>query len=608
MPEVGLPIRRWRVENFKSIERADLALAGLTVIVGANSSGKSSILQSILLAAQAAQARGTGSAYPLNGPLVQLGDYADVKSTFAPKSAPVRIGGVFDLTSSERWTADVRRRRLSASRHQGDDEQPYFVEWALDLHGQAQPGSAEMRAVTLEYRQQAEHTSRQPLFRLDAKKRRIASDSDLYRPDRIVGPVNAGIHLPFRYDIAGDVAAFWAGRVKGIRESKQDIDGVSLVAGFPSTYLTKSVENRELARVWLLRALGQLSAKERLQSTPVEDPQGAMKRLLDLAAKDISSWQKLPTSSDLRDFPFFLRQRLTPASDLPIFALRHFIGDMDFDQELVQRLGRGREVLVANLVPNDAYEQPIDLLGDRVSYLGPLRQDPEVVYRRTPPSRPRFLGTKGEFTAPALHALRNQHVSVPMPDLEQVQVVRLSEAMNAWVSFLEAATTIETRDKGRLGFELVVTQPHLAKPVDLTSVGVGVSQVVPVVLLCLLSEPGGVLLLEQPELHLHPAMQQRLADFFVRMARSGRQLVVETHSEYLVNRLRLRVAQDQTDATSALVSVINVSREKGRTHCEKVDVNRYGSIEQWPAGFFDQATTEAEDLLLAGLAKRSGRS
>ena len=318
MPEIALPIRRWRVENFKSIERADLALAGLTVIVGANSSGKSSILQSILLAAQAAQARGTGSAYPRNGPLVQLGDYADVKSTFAPRFAPVRIGGVFDLTSSERWTADVRRRRFSGSRAHGDDEQPYFVEWALDLHGQAQPGSAEMRAVTLEYRQLAEHTSRQPLFRLDAKKRRIASDSELYRPDRIVGPVNAAMHLPFRYDIAGDVAAFWAGRVKGIRQAKQDIDGVSLVAGFPSTYLTKSVENRELARVWLLRALGQLSAKERLHGAPVEDPQGAMQRLLDLVAKDIASWQKQPTSSDIRDFSFFLRQRLTPASDLPV--------------------------------------------------------------------------------------------------------------------------------------------------------------------------------------------------------------------------------------------------------------------------------------------------
>jgi predicted ATPase len=178
--------------------------------------------------------------------------------------------------------------------------------------------------------------------------------------------------------------------------------------------------------------------------------------------------------------------------------------------------------------------------------------------------------------------------------------------MNEWLEFLEAATTIETRDKGRLGFELVVTQPGLSHGVDLTYVGVGVSQVVPVILTCLLSRPGSVVLLEQPELHLHPAMQQRLGDFLLALARTGRQLVVETHSEYLVTRLRRRIAEDPGDDTARMISIFNVSKDtNGRTHCSNIGVDRSGSFERWPEGFFDQASGDAERLLAAGLEKSS---
>ncbi len=601
MAETGLPIRRWRIANFKSIEAADLELAGLTVIVGANSSGKSSILQSILLAAQAAQSKALGPNYPLNGDLVQLGEFADVKSAFAQKADPVRIGGVFDITSSERRAADIRRRRVQA-RPEAGDGYPTLVDWTLALHGQGQPGWAAMQSSSVSLTQEIDG-ERRPLFQLESKKRRSRADSSLYDPGRIV----TSSFLP-RYPGGSDAPAFWQGKVKTGSSRSRQISGVNLTAGFPRSYLTVSQEHRELARQWVERALMHQAPRERTQTISIDELETARSRMLDLAVADLRSWKKRPESADVRFFGYFLRERVVATGDLPAFALRHFLSEIDIEDEIAERLGGpGRDVLVSTPVQPDAWEDPLALLGERVAYLGPLRQGPEVVYRRTAPARPRFLGTRGEFTAPALHLLRNERVIVPMPGAEGVKgpFPTLAEAMNAWMSFLEAAATIETRDKGRLGIELIVTQPHLSRQVDLTSVGVGVSQVVPVVLLCLLSQPGSVLLLEQPELHLHPAMQQRLADFFVSMARSGRQLLVETHSEYLVNRLRLRVAQDGSDATSRLISLINISRDEGRTHCEHVQVNRYGSIVEWPTGFFDQGATEAEDLLTAGLEKRS---
>ena len=68
-----------------------------------------------------------------------------------------------------------------------------------------------------------------------------------------------------------------------------------------------------------------------------------------------------------------------------------------------------------------------------------------------------------------------------------------------------------------------------------------------VLVLCLASPPGSVLLLEQPELHLHPAVQSKIADLIAACALSGRQIIVETHSEHLINRLRLLVAQGALD-------------------------------------------------------------
>ncbi len=65
------------------------------------------------------------------------------------------------------------------------------------------------------------------------------------------------------------------------------------------------------------------------------------------------------------------------------------------------------------------------------------------------------------------------------------------------------------------------------------NVGIGTSQVLPVLILGLISPQGTVVIYEQPELHLHPYSQSRLADFFIAMSKLGKQIIIETHSEYI---------------------------------------------------------------------------
>jgi predicted ATPase len=168
------------------------------------------------------------------------------------------------------------------------------------------------------------------------------------------------------------------------------------------------------------------------------------------------------------------------------------------------------------------------------------------------------------------------------------------------------ADGIRTIDEGKLGHRLLVRPTGIGNEVDLTNVGVGVSQVLPIIVMSLVSAPGSVLLFEQPELHLHPAVQSQLADFFIALSRSGRQCVVETHSEYLINRLRLRIAEsDPSDDLKDQVVIHFVERTEADSRFRPVHVNAFGAIPDWPKGFFDQGPNESELILRAAMKKKS---
>ena len=185
------------------------------------------------------------------------------------------------------------------------------------------------------------------------------------------------------------------------------------------------------------------------------------------------------------------------------------------------------------------------------------------------------------------------------------------EAVQKWGRRLRLLQTIRVVQEARVGNTITVETEGLDKEVPLDAVGVGVSQLLPVLVLCLLSEPGSMILLEQPELHLHPALQQRLADFLIAVARSGRQLIVETHSEYIVSRLRRRIAEDTSDEDDllAMSKIVFAERDRqtGLTTYREVEFSPYGAIEEWPKGFFDQASEEEREIIRSGFKKLAAR-
>lgn len=241
---------------------------------------------------------------------------------------------------------------------------------------------------------------------------------------------------------------------------------------------------------------------------------------------------------------------------------------------------------------------------DSVRHLGPLRAAPQPLYGLPEAASGTSVGRHGEYTAAVLSAHAHRRVWCPRPDDTGVDELPLGEAVNRWMTALGLLSSVASKEQGKLGFELLLRIEGVKRDLDLTTVGVGVSQALPVVTLGLLAEPGAMLLFEQPELHLHPDVQAALGDFFIALAASGRQLVVETHSEYLVTRLRRQAAVSTDHNVPDLVRLFFFERRGGESVIGRGHIESGGGIPDWPRGFLD---TVARELGAIAAAHRSSR-
>jgi hypothetical protein len=243
-------------------------------------------------------------------------------------------------------------------------------------------------------------------------------------------------------------------------------------------------------------------------------------------------------------------------------------------------------------------------LASSIAYLGPLRDDPRVAYPLGHTVSALPVGEKGEFTAAFLVANTKTRVAYKTPDDEWKEAL-LSTAVAEWCSHLDIAQAIHVRPMGKLGHQLRFRVGGAQR--DPTAIGVGASQLLPVVVLVLGAPPRSMLLLEQPELHLHPKVQARLADFFMK-ARPDLQLVIETHSEYLVTRIRLRIAEQKESASDIAVLFAIRRKEDGDSGGEFTDfkalsLDELGDFDYWPPDFFDSLDADMVALSQAIAAR-----
>lgn len=248
---------------------------------------------------------------------------------------------------------------------------------------------------------------------------------------------------------------------------------------------------------------------------------------------------------------------------------------------------------------------------DQMSYIGPLRDEPRSFYLNTDDANLK-IGNKGEHATYILAREATKTISyyklkTDYPEIEHKYVSNrgsLLQAVNYWlcdVFQMAKEVNVKTYKDDKI-YEIEITSNANMKT-PISSVGFGVSQILPIVVEGLSSKDGSTLILEQPEIHLHPKVQSLLFDFLYSLTLSGKSVVVETHSDHLINRLRRRVAEDLSNSMANHIGLIFFENRKDVQHLI-LDLNTYGSFEYWPEGFFDQHDDDLRAIVKAQNKKR----
>lgn len=238
----------------------------------------------------------------------------------------------------------------------------------------------------------------------------------------------------------------------------------------------------------------------------------------------------------------------------------------------------------------------------RIYYLGPLREHPKRRYVWSG-SEPIDVGQRGQQ---AIHAIlaaraRGKYISPGRKKHKKT----LEERVAFWLKELGLihSFSVAPIDKGSGLFQVKVKRGPKSADVLITDVGFGVSQILPVLVLCYYVDEGSTILLEQPEIHLHPSVQMGLADVFIDVMKNRNiQIVVESHSEHLLTRLQRRLAEEKLEKEQIALYFCASTPSGSKLITLTLDI--HGNITNWPEDFFGDRFGETAALQEAGLKKK----
>lgn len=596
----------WKIRNFKSIDEASINLDASknAIIAGPNSSGKSSIIQSILLAAQSSPHN-----IELNGHLFSFGDPLDVIKD-----------GNDEIIMGHTTEYKVARRRREPS---------YKIDSALRLKEVSSGLRGSYLGVSgIELSVNSNHL----ISSAGLKDSRIPS-----RHKSIFEKIN---------DIYGRRLQFVP-----IEKEKDGFTGYIAFSGFEAVafgYISSSKKNdeseyRRLLKTKFIRFLREdydsmksyilpdrNIEEQKWQFSYLDRPRGSFysyrDRFINLLDKEMFEGGNKPSFLDQENQYSTLGALYKKFSKENSSSRREVF---EYIAEKYSNRGRGAHFLIVHPHPeyasrthmynsyyddnlsNDiiynkyfkkydsilealsAYNASLEHLRNNVKYLGPVRNSPKAYYERSNNTYNRKnspIGINGEYIAEYIDSIgRRDGFKIQYTDPEgKKQKETIHQAIDKWVKYVGIGENLKVSNISKIGYSLTLEVKGRER--DLTSVGVGVSQALPVIVALLTCEPGDIFLVEQPELHLHPDAQARLADFLI-TARPDVCVVAETHSDSILARIRRRVIENRKNGnkgvTNKNIDIVFVKPTDNGSVGESIEMSDLGKLDRWPEGFLN---------------------
>ena len=230
----------------------------------------------------------------------------------------------------------------------------------------------------------------------------------------------------------------------------------------------------------------------------------------------------------------------------------------------------------------DRYNNKIlDLLRNTTN-IGPIRRSFTRIIMYYLIDRYKTVGYRGENFLPIF--------------LEIVKSDRKKEFLHEWLKKLEIGEEIFMEIMKQI-HSISIFNPVLDTRINFGNLGFGISQLVPII--CEgISRENSLIIIEQPELHLHPKLQTTLSDFFIFAYKEyGNTFIVETHSESMLLRLQRRIAERKIEKNDLGIYYFELKKEG--TKVSKITLNNNGTLDVWPKGFFEEDIEESTKMFQA---------
>ncbi len=249
--------------------------------------------------------------------------------------------------------------------------------------------------------------------------------------------------------------------------------------------------------------------------------------------------------------------------------------------------------------------QKSSLFSTQFHYLNAERIGPRVAFAASGfnVQQNRRIGSKGEFAAHFLSLFRDEDIHILQLAHPNARTTQLLSQVEAWLSEISPGTRLEINAHPsmdlinlQISFE---TGKQVSNPYRTTNVGFGLTYTLPILVAILSSRKDSLILIENPEAHLHPKGQARMGHLLALAASFGVQVIIETHSDHVLNGIRLAVHSGQllpSDVTMHYFGRVEKDdKVMANVVSPKIDAN--GRIDNWPDGFFDEWDKSLEQLL-----------
>jgi len=253
-------------------------------------------------------------------------------------------------------------------------------------------------------------------------------------------------------------------------------------------------------------------------------------------------------------------------------------------------------------VATDIFEH--SLFTDGFHYLQAERIGPRTAFPKSDflVREHKQMGTRGEHTAHFLELFGSKDkICCSRLAFPSVDSPKLKEQVEAWLGQISPGTrlhlaTHSSMDLMSLQYSFTRAGEVENVPYRATNVGFGVTYVLPVIVALLSSSPNALVLLENPEAHLHPQGQAKMGELIARAASCGIQVLLETHSDHVLNGIRIAVRNGLLKPEQTRFHYFE-REENGMTKLTTPEIDEDGHLEDWPEGFFDEWDRALFELL-----------